>query len=178
MTKYKKIKTREAQNTKPVKERKELSDEEKLVRRFLILAIIMLIVIVGLYFLTKITVKNENNDVSSDEVAISYDNVTVGTMLNRPYDDYYVIVYDSTSPRAIYFSQIINSYSSKNDAKKVYFCDLDEDANKKYVSLDGNTKVDDDFNTISFGEPTLIHIKKNKIEKVYKGEKEIVNILK
>lgn len=180
MAKYKIIKTKEGSisvNTK--KQKRERSEEEMTVIRFVILICVMLLVIVGLYFLTGTMNKQENSEVNTtEEVTVDYAKVNVGTMFNRPYKEYYVIAYDSTSSRAVNFSQIISEYSTKKDAKKIYFCDLSTDINSKYVSEDKTTSITTDYNELSFGDPVLFEVKSGKVGKIYKGEENIKKILK
>lgn len=155
-------------NEEKIKETKYISEEAAEVRKFIIILLVFLVIILGIYFLTKVFVSKEDTPVN-DEVQtgiVSYDVVSVGMILNRPYDDYYVIVYDAEETDAVMYSAIINNYQAKDTAKKIYFCDLGNELNKSYVSKTGegnkDAKTTDEFN---FGKLTLLQIKNGKITK-------------
>jgi hypothetical protein len=72
------------------------SDQED-VKKFIIVVLVVAGLLVGVYFLTRIFVTKDlipkEETVTPGEV--NYNVATVGTMLNRPYDSYYVLIYST-----------------------------------------------------------------------------------
>ncbi|MGN1342861.1 MAG: hypothetical protein ACI4VL_06720, partial [Bacilli bacterium] len=62
--------------------------------RFIIIFFIIAVVVIGLYFLSKSIVDKRNSDNNTTEtIEIAYDKLNVGMIFNRPYDEYYVMIY-------------------------------------------------------------------------------------
>ena len=80
------------------KSNKNVSDADYDIKKFLIILTILIVVVVGLYFLSNAIVNKRDNKESNvnTNVTISYDTLNVGMIFNRPYEEYYVIAYDST----------------------------------------------------------------------------------
>ena len=97
---------------------------------------------------------------------IDYDKVSVGTILNRNINEYYVIVYNQKDENAMYYSAIVTKYLKNDKAKKVFFCDLDNELNAKFYSKDkdSNPKAKD-ASEFSFKDLTLIKVKNGKVDK-------------
>ena len=150
-----------------IKDVKVRSESEEEIRRFIIILIVIIIIVVGIYFLSKVIVdKRESENLTSDSVTgeINYDILNIGMILNRPYSEYYVMLYNSDDTEAIYYSSILTNYTHSENPLKIYFCDLGNSLNSKYVSTDGNsnskaTTIDE----FSFGKITLLKIKNGKI---------------
>ena len=194
MAKYKaKVNTKEVEKNTKKKSKKEiktikstssLTDDQIKIRSFIITLIVMIILVVGLYFLSVLIIDkkdNKNTNTTKDtEVEISYDIASVGMILNRPYNDYYVMVYDSTISEAMYYSSLITSYMNKENSKKIYFTDLSTRLNKAYASGNetGNKDVKNNTEDFSFGKVTLLHIKDNTVVNYYENIDTIEGILK
>lgn len=157
----------------------ESSDTD--IKKFFIILVVLIIVIVGLYFLSSLIVKkrdNANNNTNTN-VTISYDTLNVGMIFNRPYDEYYVIAYDSTLDDAMYYSTLITNYSKKEDAIKIYYCDLSKKVNESYKAKDGsgNSKASS-VQELSFGDVTLLKIRNKKIVNYIENIDQIKSALK
>ncbi len=151
------------------------------IKKFFIILVVLTIVIVGLYFLSSLIVKkrdNANNNTNTN-VTISYDTLNVGMIFNRPYDEYYVITYDSTLDDAMYYSTLITNYSKKEDAIKIYYCDLSKKVNESYKANDGsgNSKATS-VQELSFGDVTLLKIRNKKIVNYIENIDQIKSALK
>lgn len=145
-----------------------LNDEQKEIIRFGIIVLVIIAFVGIVYGVSKLLIKEEEEKMTMNVTpgAINYDIVSVGTMFNRPYDEYYVIVYDSTKNEAIYYSSLINSYTSKDKSLKVYLCDLDTKFNQEYyVGNDKSNKNAKSIEDLAFGDFSLIKIKNGKITK-------------
>lgn len=148
-----------------------LDDEQFNVKRLIIISIVVLAFVGIIYFITaKFVVKDNKKEDNTTEVDINYDIVTVGTMLNRSYDSYYVLVYSSEDIDAPLYNSVISKYSTTENAKKVFSCDLESALNSNYKSETefGNTnaKTIDEF---SFGKVSLLYINGGKVSKYIEG---------
>ena len=101
------------------KSNKNVSDADYDIKKFLIILTILIVVVVGLYFLSNAIVNKRDNKESNvnTNITISYDTLNVGMIFNRPYDEYYVIAYDSTIDDAIVCSTLITNYTKKENSK-------------------------------------------------------------
>ena len=119
--------------------------------RFIVIFFIITLVVIGLYFLSKgIVSKRTSSENTVDTIEIAYDKLNVGMIFNRPYDEYYIMIYDSNIEQAVYYSAIITKYRNKD--------------NHSYYSgkENGNEKATN-INELSFGNLTLLKIKNGKI---------------
>lgn len=146
---------------------KTANDEADQVKKFLLILVGVSLVAVALYFISKNYIVKDaelNNDNSTGEVTITYNNVNVGNVFNRPYDEYYVFAYDPNSLKASYYSALLNNFDTEKG--KIYFLDLSIGVNKEYIGETSN-KDAKKANELSLKEPTLIQIKDGKIAKYY-----------
>ncbi|MBO7246930.1 MAG: hypothetical protein J6V02_01105, partial [Bacteroidaceae bacterium] len=117
-------------------------------------------------------VVKENQD--EVKIEINYDVATVGTILNRPYDEYLVLLYNSKESEAAYYSTLLANYTGD---KKVYFVDLSLKTNEAYVGEKASGKFSE-VKEAKFSGPTLLDIKNGKVEKFLESKEEIKNALK
>ena len=132
-----------------------------------------------LVVLTIVKKRDNANNNTNTNVTISYDTLNVGMIFNRPYDEYYVIAYDSTLDDAMYYSTLITNYSKKEDAIKIYYCDLSKKVNESYKTKDGsgNSKATS-VQELSFGDVTLLKIRNKKIVNYIENIDQIKSALK
>ena len=161
-----KVKTK---NIKKVDIDKYTSEESKEVKRFIIILLSIIVLVLAVYGITRLVNKDKNNNDDRTVTAgsIDYDKVSVGTLFNRADSEYYVIVYDGEAPNAIYYSALMNKYMDKEKSNKVYFCDLSNELNKKYYvgeDKDSNSNATTS-SELAFKDLTLIKIKNGKIVK-------------
>lgn len=161
-----KVKTK---NIKKVDIDKYTSEESKEVKRFIIILLSIIVLVLAVYGITRLVNKDKdnNNDRTVTAGSIDYDKVSVGTLFNRADSEYYVIVYDGEAPNAIYYSALMNKYMDKEKSNKVYFCDLSNELNKKYyVGEDKDSNPNATTSSeLAFKDLTLIKIKNGKIVK-------------
>ena len=156
-----------SKKVKKIKKERYVSETEEEVRRLIIILIVITLFVVGMYFVSKRIVdkRNTNTNTTQDtEASISYDVISVGTLLNRPYTEYYVLAYDSEDEDAMYYSSLLSNYKSKKEKEKIYFLDLGNALNKSYKSdsITGNASAKS-IEDLSFGNITLLKIKKGAI---------------
>ncbi len=161
-----KVKTK---NIKKVDIDKYTSEESKEVKRFIIILLSIIVLVLAVYGITRLVNKDKDNndDRTITAGSIDYDKVSVGTLFNRADSEYYVIVYDGEAPNAIYYSALMNKYMDKEKSNKVYFCDLSNELNKKYyVGEDKDSNPNATTSSeLAFKDLTLIKIKNGKIVK-------------
>ena len=170
---------------KKTKEPKYRSEEQQEVIRFVAI-LIGIIIIIGLVFIvSNVFIKNDNEESETDVVAgqINYDLVSIGTMLNRLDNEYYVAIYKKSSSDAMMYSTIINKYLTDNYLKgylPIYFCDLDNRLNTDYyVGTDKEsnpkaTKIEE----LALGDFTFIKVKSGKIIGYYENIDDVKKELK
>ncbi len=146
------------------------SEEGNEVKNFIIIVIVLAVIVGVIYGITVLLNKEEiDYSYQSTAGAINYDIVSVGTILNRPYKDYYVLVYDVNKDESVKYNSILNSYmdkSKEDDYIKIYLCDLNNELNKAYYNVNDDNKSNPEASKTSefdFGDITLLHIKKGKI---------------
>ena len=152
---------------------KNVSEEVNLVKNLIIILIVVALFIVGFYFITD-KVVNKKQEEKIDNIEINYDNITVGTILNRPYDEYLVLLYDSKENEAAYYSTLLSNY---NKEEKLYFVDLSLKNNESYVGEKSSGKFKN-IKDAKFSGPTLLFIKDGKVEKFLETKDEIKEALK
>ena len=150
---------------------KYVTEEQKEVKKFIFVLIGLIIIIVGIYFFTRAFVTkdlfdNKTNEKEYQTGTINSDIAIVGNMLNRPYEEYYVLAFDSEGTKAIEYNGIVSKYISNEKSLKVYHIDLANELNKKYVATDENiSKEFESIEKLKLGEITLIKVKNKKVTK-------------
>ena len=143
-------------------------EEKKAVKNFLIILAVVLVCGVAVYFLTRAFVskdlftKKDDDEDKIQEVTTSYDTAIVGTMLNRPVKEYYVLVYDQVEDNG-YNNLGITYKTDHSDSLPLYYVDLSNPLNKEHVGE--KTDVSGSVKDMVFGELTLLRVKDGKITK-------------
>lgn len=162
-------------NSKKLKQTKFENEDVAQIRNLIIIFIIVVLVCVGLYFLTDTMIKRENsNNTTTQEVEIDYDIATVGTMFNRIEDEYYVLMYSSENDSKL--DSVLNKYRSSDDYIKTYFIDLDKKVNSSVLG-DKLVKEPKNSKEVKVTGATLYKIKNGTVVKCYSGIEEITNVL-
>ena len=147
------------------------SDENKVIVKFIVTLIIVLVLCIGIFFLTKYVVNkdSEKKDETSEtsEATINYDSVIVGTMLNKKDKEYYVILYDKSKDDAYKYTQLVSKYSTKKDKLPLYIVDLSSAMNKPYYTNDKTNPISNNLSDLKFGDITVLKIKDGKITNAY-----------
>lgn len=151
---------------------KDVNEDTDQIKKFVIILVGVAIVASLLYFISsKYLIKDGvKEEEKSTQETLAYNKVNVGTVFNRPYEEYYVLAYDPDSLEASYYASWLNSFDSKKG--KIYFLDLSLEINKKQVGETSNKNASKP-GELSLKEPTLIKIKNGKIDKYFDTRKEI-----
>lgn len=145
-----------------------LNDDQKEIRNFIIILVVIVLIVVGIYFIsTKVSEKNNYNYDEVKEGSINYDTVNVGTMFNRPEEEYYVALYKNDDAQAIYYASILSMYTNSDKALHVYYCDLANKFNESYYDKDNSNPKAKTIDDLKVGDFTLVKIKKGQIVKYY-----------
>lgn len=163
-------------NSKKIKQTKFENEDVAQIRNLIIIFVIVVLVCVGLYFLTDTMIKREsnNNDNTTQKVEIDYDIATVGTMFNRVENEYYVLMYSSENDSKL--DTVLNKYRSSDDYIKTYFIDLDKKINSTVVG-DKLVKEPKNSKEVKVTGATLYKIKNGSVVKCYNGIDEITDVL-
>ena len=128
--------------------------------------------VAAIYFLTRIFVTKDlgkkKNEAEVEEVIpgnINYTVAIVGQILNRPYDSYYVLVFDTTGDKVNDAQDLMVRYNVKENRKHLYRVDLNNYANKDFYDKEHENPEAKSVSEFKFGDLTLLYIKKGKVEK-------------
>ena len=102
-----------AKDTKKIKQTKIVNDDVEQIKKLIILLVIVVVLCIGVYFLTEklLSRKNTTDTNTNTEVKFNYDIATVGTMFNRPEEEYYVFIYSNEEDGNNYIEDKIASSS-------------------------------------------------------------------
>ncbi len=152
------------------------NEETSEIKKLLIILLGIIVVVFLLFFITSKYILKDGfqNDDKASSIEIVYNKVDVGTMFNRPYEEYLVFAFDSTSKDSNYYNALIATYSGK---EKIYTLDLSIPKNKAYVKEKANTSAKS-ASDITFASVNLIHIKNGKITEFITNIEEIEKRLK
>lgn len=137
-----------------------------------------LVLVIGLLYLFTVYVVNKEDkyERTNNKGVINYNNIMIGTLLNRLDNEYYVLIYDdSKSNNALYLSKI-NEYKTKTNHLPVYMADLSNELNKSYIDSKSNYKVDS-VEDLKVKGTTLVKVKAGKITKFIKSKEAILDEL-
>lgn len=146
------------------KVRKIETEENKIVKRFLIILLVVIACIGIVYLLTKLIVdKDEAKTDTKTTETFDYDKTILGSAFNRPYEEYYIIAYKGTDEEAVNLSNSINTYLTKENHTKIYYADLDDYMNKKFYDEENVNKNATKASELKVGKYNLIKFKDGQI---------------
>ena len=148
------------------------TSEQVEIKKFLVVVVVVLLCVGGIYLCTRAFVTKDlfKKDTPKEEEvvpgSIDYSVAIMGQLLNRPYKEYYVIIYDLANGKdAIKISNMVYEYNSKEEHLHMYTVDLNNELNKSYYDPENvNTKAKT-LEEIKVGDATLIKVKNGKINK-------------
>ena len=159
-----------------IKQKRVINEDMTNIRNMFIILFIVVLVVVGLYYLTENLVnKDKDNNTDISEVLIDYDIATIGTMFNRVEDEYYVLIY-SNETNGSDLNSDLTTYRSSDDYIKTYYVDLDKKINSIAIS-DETNKYPTNPNEVKVNDATMYKIKNGKVVKTYCGVEDIKKVL-
>ena len=144
------------------------TEEQKEIKKFIFVLVGLIIIVIGIYFFTRAFVTkdlfNKTDDKNYTEGTINYEVAIVGNMLSRPAEEYYLLAFDSESTKANYYNALVEKYLNSENSLKVYFIDLTNELNKKYVAEDKNiSQKFENIENLKLGDVTLIRVKNKNL---------------
>ena len=145
--------------------------EQEEMYKFIIVILVVLAIVGGIYLLTRAFVTkdlfNKDETKETTKIEVNYKSAIVGNIMNRPYDEYYVIVYNTTSEVAADISTIITDFDNRTDDAKLhlYVVDLNNKLNADYYNPEKENTKATGVSSFMFGDKTLLKIKGGKVEK-------------
>ena len=166
-----------AKNTNKLKQKRVINEDMTNVRNMAILLVIVVLVCIGLYFLTEHLVKGDKNTESTKtETKIDYDIATIGTMFNRIEEEYYVLIY-SSEKFGSKLDSTLTTYRSSDNYIKTYYIDLDKKINQ-IASGDETVTKPSNSNEVKVSEVALYKINNGVVTNCYTDVDAIKDLLK
>ena len=159
-----------------VTETNPMVDGNEMKNLLIIVAVVTAIFLI-FYGITKIVTENKKNDNNEQtgEVFIQYDEILLGTLLEQPNSEYYVLVTKEDDAYVSTYTNILSIYESKQNSIRVYNASLDNAFNKSYEAEE--SKISDNLSELKLSGSTLLKIKDKKIVQKYEGSTQIVEHL-
>ena len=121
--------------------------------------IIGILVVLVCFTLMTMFLTRDKSKKANDSNEIQYTEIMAGSILNRPENQYYVLIAKKDSFST--FEESLNKYKEKESHLRVYKVDLDDAFNSDYVSE--YTMIGDDMTNTKFAETTLLYIENGSI---------------
>ena len=159
---------------KKFKQNNNQNEDTQEIKTLLIITAVIIVVSLGLYLLTESQLKKEPETVIP-EATISTSEIMLGTMFTRPYNEYYVFIYGDAESTTL--DKLYTDYEDKEDSKKIYYVNIDDNFNK-YAKSDKSNKKPTSAQDLKIDTRALILIKDGKVSKYYETIEEIEKVLK
>lgn len=137
----------------------------KLVKLILLVTLIMVV----FYFITSIVTSKANakkvaQKKQSEAVTIQYENIIIGSMLNKD-GDYYVLIEKEDDNNLSEYETTIQTISVNEEAPNIYKANLTDSFNKIYLSDTNN--FDSNLENFKVSGTTLLKISNHQIAETY-----------
>ena len=147
--------------------------EQTEIRNFIIVIVVVLLCVGAIYLLTRAFVTKDlftkSEAPTTEEVVagkVNYEVAIMGQILNRPYDEYYVAIYNSAEgDYAADMATLLYSYTQKEKHLHIYTVDLSNKLNDGYYDPENVNVEAKSLSELKVGDITLIKVKKGKISK-------------
>ncbi len=161
------------------KKRNYQTEEQKELIKFAIVLVVVIAFVIAFYFISKVFIKKEAPEYSYQTGEVSTDVVIVGTMLQKPENEYYVLAYDYDSDFAPSYNVYASYYkSNQENALKIYHLNLKNVMNQNYYVTENSNPNAKNIKDLRMIDGTLIKIKNGKITKYLEGIENISKELK
>ncbi len=152
------------------------SDEQIEIRRFITILIVLIAIVLIVYFFTRIFVTKDLINKTKEEAtagAINYSVATIGTMLNKTEEEYYVMIFNSEDANASYYNSLVSRYEKNEKHLNIYMVDLNNELNKQYYDKDHSNLNAKDIKDFRVSDIALLRVKKGKVIKALEAEDKI-----
>lgn len=147
------------------------TSEQQEIRNLCIVILVVLICVGGIYLLTRAFVTKDLFDKGETEEeviagTVNYDVAIMGQILNRPYTEYYVAIYNGEdADYASDMAMLVYNYNKKEKHLHIYTVNLANAMNIDFYDPENvNTKAQS-LADLKVGDITLLKVKKGKITK-------------
>lgn len=148
-------------------------------KNLILVVIAVLAIFVVFYFITVYVTKNKKAETVTNNAAIQYEEILVGTLLTQKDEHYYVLTYKNDDNYIDSYKSYIETYSATAGATKFYNANLYNAFNKKYYTENETSATDvSNLTDLKLKDTTLFEIKSGEIVKVYEGKDSILEFLK
>ena len=148
------------------------TDEQKEIVRFVVVILVVILCVGVIYVATRAFVTKDLFKAKTDETevinpgSINYDVAIMGEILNRPYDEYYVAIYDKADGKYISdMSSMVYLYGQKEKHLHIYTVDLSNKMNEGFYDPENVNSSAQSVNDMKVGDITLLRVKNGKIVK-------------
>lgn len=140
--------------------------------------IFIVLVFLAAFYLLTVMIIGQDEDESSEETTIQYEEILAGSSFSMNDKEYLVLYYDKTDTEIysdIYTS--VTTYQNKDDAVRIYTVDMNNGFNKKYVSDGEGNSNPEEVLDLSINGPTLIKFVDGKVLEYIEGLEKISDYL-
>lgn len=176
---------KKAKLTKTNKKAGKIVQEDTYSLKNLIFIIIVLVIILGIFYLITTLVVDPVKQDNTNNAATQIDStkITLNHLLDRKEEEYYVLatkesLYDAVNSQIKYsalYNNYIKEYTSLEDSLPVYIVDLDDALNKNYI--DDKLNITNDISKIKLNDEVLFKIEEGKIDEYFVGSRDILEEL-
>ena len=146
------------------------SEQDEMIK-FVVVILVVLLSVGAIYLITRAFItkdlfedKTDTSEVSQTGT-VNYEVAIMGQLLNRPYKEYYAVIYDSEGDYSSDMYTLITNYAKKENHKHVYTIDLSNKLNKEYYDAENVNKKATKVSEMKVGDITLVKVKNGKIDK-------------
>lgn len=154
----------------------EIKEEEKLIKKLIIITAILVFIICTIYVLSALFITKELDwfDKKEEETkeTLAKNTILASEIFKQKEEEYYVYFYDFNEKE----NQVTSAVNAKLSSKIVYKVDTSSALNNKYIS-DQSNKSAKTLEDLKVKAPTVIKINGDQISEYYE-DNEIINNLK
>ena len=154
----------------------EIKEEEKLIKKLIIITAILVFIICTIYILSALFITKELDWLDKKEEnttqTLAENTILASEIFKQKEEEYYVYFYDFNEKE----NQVTSAVNSKLSSKIVYKVDTSSALNNKYISTESN-KSAKKLEDLKVKAPTVIKINGEQISEYYEDD-EIINNLK
>ncbi len=155
------------------------TEEQKELMKFGLVLVILIGVIGAVYVFSRFLIKPNVKDYEYTSGSVSTSAISVGTMLSKPEDEYYVLAYDFGGSMASSYNTYGSYYTAnKSSALKIYYLDLSNAFNSNFYVKDKSNPKAKKVKDLKMLDGTLIRVKNGSIVSYVEGAEAISKALK
>lgn len=153
------------------------SNNEFSIKYAIVTIVIMLLILVGFYFLTEKILKKNNSDNEENQEIVQVrklNNINYSDVDNMVATSYYLLIDKADDENNDSYDLYINSLKYNNFPIEFYYIDLSDDNNKQLLADDEKL---DDLKNLKVKDTTLVYVSDGDIKETYVGSNSILSYL-